>query len=224
MRSFRQASFAALVAAALATAGTAHAQTADVSVVGTIVPAACVPTIGGGGLVDYGKIPAASLDPTGYTLLPAMELPLSVQCSAPVKLAVTATDNRASSRIPGILATLPEVQGDAGNFGLGTVSGADVGGYSIRPKYDSFTADGAAVHPIFSPDGGQTGWIPSTLGITHDPVHRRAWSLNGQDIPLALSNLTGTLVVRAVLNKGDELPLTNEVPIDGNATIEFVYL
>ncbi|MCH1996717.1 DUF1120 domain-containing protein, partial [Achromobacter xylosoxidans] len=45
-------------------ASVAQAQSIDVRVIGTITPAACIPSLAGGGVVDYGNIAASTLNQT----------------------------------------------------------------------------------------------------------------------------------------------------------------
>ncbi|WP_256590845.1 MULTISPECIES: DUF1120 domain-containing protein [unclassified Pseudomonas] len=45
------------------------ASSVDLTVTGTITPAACMPSISNGGAIDLGKISAKDLNPTTYTLI-----------------------------------------------------------------------------------------------------------------------------------------------------------
>lgn len=209
--------------AALGAAGSAQAQTLDVSVVGQIVPEACAPTIGGGGVVDYGDIPASSINQTTYTVLPTKKLSFTMQCASSVKAMLSSVDNRASSRVPDILmqtAALP----DEFNYGLGSVSGAKVGGYSLSLPAASLTADSQAVRPILSNDLGAT-WSYGRGALSHQSNSRTSWDAQGgTPSPIPFTNLVGEFEIYTVINKGEDLPLQNVVPIDGNATLQVEYL
>ncbi|WP_160174175.1 DUF1120 domain-containing protein [Sphingopyxis sp. MWB1] len=215
---------AAIAVATSLTGVAASAQSIDVRVIGTITPAACTPNISGGGVIDYGNIPAATLSPTSFTVLPEQEVPISITCDAPTKVAVRAVDNRAASRVANITDVINPAITNDGNFGLGTVSGADVGGYVMRMKQGTFTMDGAPGFTVLSKDVGAS-WEGSGEGVVyHASTHRNSWSRTQDSPPTAFTNLAGTFSVEAVLNKGDALPLTDEVPLDGLATIELLYI
>lgn len=223
MRIGSKVSAVALAMAALATSGAAQAQTVDVSVIGTIIPEACTPTVSGGGVIDYGKISASTINQTDYTALPVKQESFSIQCTAPVKAAVTAVDNRASTMVPNILSILGGGFTDDHNFGLGSVSGANIGGYVMRVPYTSVQLDGVAGRTLASVDGGQT-WATSGGAIRHAAGTLSAWDDGSSLTPIAFTNMTGDFTIQAVINKGEDLPLTNDIPFDGNATIEVKYL
>src|SRR3546814_8174265 len=71
---------------------------------------------------------------TAYNRLSTKDVPFSIVCTGPARIAVRATDNRSSSQIAGILTTSGSGVGiaDASNYGLGKAGTADIGGYAIR--------------------------------------------------------------------------------------------
>lgn len=222
-----------LLCALLATAGmmgamsSAQAQSIDVSVIGTIKPAACVPTLAGGGVIDYGDIPASTLSQTAFNVLPEKTLPISIQCDAPVKVAFRAVDNRASSRVPGATQAIHPLMTNVYNHGLGTVSGANVGGYVMSFKETGFTGDGMPLDNLVSSDGGNNWGTPGVgldATVSNDGLHLYSWGTNHTMVPEAFQSVAGMFSVQAVLNRGSALPLANDVPLDGSATLEMVYL
>jgi type 1 fimbria pilin len=213
---------AAALTALAALAPVAHAQSVDVSVIGTIVPPACVPAISGGGVIDYGNIPANTLSATGYTVLPAHTAAFTINCDAPAKVGVTAADNRASSMIAGITAAIGSGYNDDYNYGLGTVSGSNVGGYAMT--ISNATIDGTTLVQLRSTDNGAT-WAGSPSGaLLHTGGAIRSWGASVAAGPMAGRVIAGTLTVTAVLNKSTALPLSADVPLDGSATLSLVYL
>src|SRR3546814_16778843 len=138
MNSILKLSFAAaFCVSAFATA--AHAESIDVRVIGTITPPSCTPTLTGGGIVDYGKILSSKLSMTAYNRLSTKDVPFSIVCTGPARIAVRATDNRSSSQIAGILTTSCSGVGfaDASNFGLGkTDRKSDVMGKSVSERVE----------------------------------------------------------------------------------------
>ncbi|KRA01264.1 DUF1120 domain-containing protein [Achromobacter sp. Root565] len=215
---------AAFVVAALASASAAHAQSVDIRVIGTITPAACVPTVGNGGVVDYGLIAASSLSPTSFNQLREQTLPLTITCDAPVQVAIRAIDNRADSKVAGVVSNLAGVSDDKANFGLGTAGQANIGGYVLRFAKGTFTADGAPVFATGSASNGDS-WDASTQGVLQGGAENlQSWSDSDGGAPISFTQLNGSLSVQAVLNKGEALPLNDEIELNGLATLEIVYL
>lgn len=223
MRMNSKISAVALAIAAITASGAAQAQSTDVSVIGTIIPGSCVPEVNGGAVIDFGKISAATLSQTDYNPMPLKTVSISVQCDSPIKFALGATDNRAASRIPGIVQAIEGGLDDNFNFGLGAVSGANVGGYYVRALSNG-SADGTLVAPIRSDDSGQS-WVRTTGAFRHNSGSLMSFSnVASGNVPIDIQNYAGDFEVGVVLNKGQDLPLQNDVPIDGNATIEVTYL
>ncbi|MFP2768855.1 DUF1120 domain-containing protein [Oceanisphaera sp. KMM 10153] len=225
MRFATRLSALALAAAGMVAAAGAQAQSMDVRVTGTVTPPACVPTLAGGGVVDYGKIYVGSLSRTAFNPLAEKTLAFSITCGMPTRIALRPTDNRTASQVRGITAVLgSDAAYEDGNFGLGAVSGANIGGYVMRMMQGTFTADGNAVHTVYSSNSG-VSWARSLLGgMLHTAQWRTSWSGTQAGRPISFSSLSGTFSVEAVLNRGDALPLEDEVPLDGLATLEMVYL
>ncbi|TAL96129.1 MAG: DUF1120 domain-containing protein [Paraburkholderia sp.] len=216
-----------LLAALLAATsyGAFAADSVDLQVIGTIVPAACTPTIAGGGVIDYGRIPAASLDATGFTVLDVKQSTLTITCDSAVKIGFKTTDNRQGSAVPGLIHNLyPASLDDSYTFGLGTVGGKSVGSYYIKTGVGTVTADGNTVTRLVSDDSGVT-WAASGAGIQRPGIREMAWAPTGSLVPGTYATITQPLEIRAGLNKKTDLPdLSNEIPLDGLATFTLVYL
>ncbi|WP_034295412.1 DUF1120 domain-containing protein [Herbaspirillum sp. RV1423] len=196
--------------------GAQAADTAELKVKGVIKPAACKPNFSSGGVVDYGDIPAASLTAGQYKKLVTKQVDFRIDCDAATKMAIKLTDNRASSRVPGITGAAT----DPYNYGLGTVNGKQVGGYSL--SFDASTmTDGNSVRNIFSPDGGKS-WYGGAVNIQHDGEYFSFGDTN--NLPVAFKQLTAKINIDTVLNKPENLNLSNDVPLDGSSTIEVIYL
>lgn len=202
-------------------AGAHAAPSAELRVTGVIRPAACTPTLAGAGVVDYGNIPASQLRTGQATPLAARQLTLTVNCNAAAKIALVVVDNRATSRVPGIT---DAVQAGAHyNFGLGSVAGKNVGGYTL--SFDSgasgATADTRAVTSIVSADNGSS-WSAGNGFIRHDGQYFSFTDNSGQ--PVAQQQLSATIKVQPFINKAENLPTGQDIPLDGAATIEIKYL
>ncbi|MGK9541651.1 hypothetical protein O6449_24280, partial [Salmonella enterica subsp. enterica] len=82
-------------------------------------------------------------------------------------------------------------------------------------------ADGVTVQPIASMDQGKTWysekfWEPS--------MYMAAASMSDDTQPLPIQNLSVDLEVLTIINAAASLDLSNEVTIDGSATVEVKYL
>ncbi|NVZ22930.1 DUF1120 domain-containing protein [Pseudomonas costantinii] len=185
------------------------ASSVDLSVTGVITPSACAPSLSEGGRVDFGKISAKDLALYRTTELPPVTLKLSVNCEARTLFALNGRDNR---------------QGSAHYFqplyyGLGLVNGNQkLGSYEIgvfNPVSD------VPVVPLLSFDHGQT-WLMNSFGsyMGHD-----YWNAFGDSLtPKALQNVTVDLRISTSIAPARNLTLTDEVPLDGSATLDVVYL
>ncbi|MCS3509274.1 DUF1120 domain-containing protein [Achromobacter sp. JUb104] len=213
----KKLSTVAFTVGAIAAVAGAYAQSIDVRIIGTITPAACIPVIGGGGVVDFGLIPAASLNLTATTELPKRRVPFAITCEAPTRVAISVVDNRAGSQIPNIIAPTPGAV-----FGLGSANGANIGGYVMDMEQGSFTADGTPAFTVGSQTNGEI-WLASTFGRLQGG-QLRSWSLTATGAPVAFTNLSGILAVTAAINEAQKLPLKDEIRLDGLATLEMVYL
>ena len=214
---------AALLAAT--SVGAFAADSVDLKVIGTIVPASCTPTISGGGIADFGRIPAASLSATAATVLPAKLATLTVSCDAPVAVGITTVDDR-SGTTGTVISALPAAA--AGNvLGVGSVNGKTVGGYNVKFLKEGITADGNAIDGIYSQNGGAT-WsaFVRDYGAAIQPgVRTHGWATSGQTVPATFTTITQPLEIDLALNKTADMPALNqEVPIDGLATFSLVYL
>ena len=215
-----------LLVAALACAGAplAYAQsTSDLALGGSITPAACTISIQDNGVFDYGTINKVKLnpDPAMKTWLTERSLPMNVACGGPTRYAFRAIDNRIDSRA-GV--HTPE-------FGLGKApDGTNIGSLAIKLGY-VVVLDGVNGYCTLSSDGGAT-WFPSSLFTTNfPPIDRQPDTLHG---PTALSGSTAgpsmvtngqyNIFMHPAIRPANELPWTDDLTLDGSATLELVYL
>lgn len=198
------------------------ASTTDLTVTGIITPAACTPLIGGGGNFDFGRISAQDLDQNFDTRFISAPLQLSVSCSAPSLFALRGIDGR-----PGSVAS-----DQANLYGLGFNGSEKIGVYTIRTPRASYVADGdTEIRSLRSLDNGAT-WGG---GDYADPINGAAGYIYSKDVlsaysnfsnnqPIAIQQFSTNLQVLMIINAAKDLTLTDEVKIDGAATIEVVYL
>lgn len=204
------------------------ADSVDVKVGGTIVPPACVPAVSGGAVFDYGAIKAASLAKDDYTMLPQKSLTFTLTCDSPMKVAFKSLDARKGTQIPAP-DSFPQITTLSG---LGSVDNKNVGCYQMNINADFIKVDGvsSAYNVIRSNDKGKT-WMAaasdynSWLFLMDDGYYYSIASKNGGDnLPVPLTTMSGTINMSAALNKASELDLTKLINLDGQTTLQIVYL
>lgn len=200
-----------LLAALLFTgAGQAFAASSvDLTVRGLITPSACEPILSGGGNVEVGKISAKDLKADDYTRLADQSLQLTVTCDGATLMAIEPKDNRAGSN--------SEV--DDAAFGLGLVNGSEKLGF-FNMILQAAVADGTEVDPIASRDNGLT-WTSLTY-LINNGITSVANTTAVAPVPVQI--LVADLLINPFIAPANSLTLTEEVPIDGSATLTVKYL
>ncbi|MDF3086499.1 DUF1120 domain-containing protein [Burkholderia sola] len=214
-----------LVIAGLLALGSASAfaDSFDVKVTGKIKPGACTPTLAGGGTFDYGLIGVAELSPVAPTLLRVLSDSITITCDAAARVALTAQDNRAGTgAFTGNIDFFGSSNSVATQFGLGTAGGKNIGAFAFRFRKNTFQADGVAVDSIYSSTTGAT-WVTSN-GIANKTGGYESWAQKGLLVPVAAKVFTGTLDVQAAIDRTSNLDLSQEINLDGLATVSLVYL
>ncbi|CAM2981911.1 MULTISPECIES: DUF1120 domain-containing protein [Pseudomonas] len=206
--------------ACLAAALTAQATTntsAQLVVRGTITPAACNLSLAGSGIIDYGTIRSGELSQTAFNPREERSTSLIVNCgTTPARFGITFTDLQAGSKVPGILgAGFTEAQ----NFGLGAVGARRTGGYSVTLR--DLRSSSIALYPIMRIGAG--AWNNSDGKVAQSPA-QYSWRNGATFTPTAVNQLTGTLAVKAVINRAQDLDLSRDVSIDGRATLVLSYI
>lgn len=199
--------FAFLLAAF--TPGAFAASNTDLNVTGTITPSSCTPLLSNGGVIDHGKMTARDLQPTKPTLLDPAEMRLEVQCEGETFFTLTTEDNRA-----GTSAINPA------HHGLGTTPEDQKLGSVAFSLFDP-VADDDAVNVIISRNGGASWSLSPYLG--HEALTSFA-AVGGPHTPIALKKLSARLRAFTIIVQSTDLTLLDEVPIDGQATLQLKYL
>lgn len=188
--------------------------TAELRVIGTIAPTACTPNFAGGGVIDYGVIPTASLSPTAATPLQVRTMSYTITCDAPIAIGTSWQDSRVTSAIGG----------GPNAFGLGLQGTASIGRYTITQRPGSgATGDGASVDLISRGAAGVWGTPPT--GIQSNAGNTvQAYAAPGTLIPGAYSIYTGTFDVAPSISPTSTLDMSNSITLDGLATMTVRYL
>lgn len=196
--------------------------TADLRVIGTIAPTACTPTFAGGGVVDYGNIPTASLSRTDATLLATHTISYTITCDAPIAIGTSWSDGRSGSAS---IANLPVGFSAASAFGLGKQGSADIGRYVMEHASGSVTGDGVPVSLIIQNNGAAWATSPINYILNGSGVDRvYSYAPTGTLVPGAYTTVAGTINVSATIAPTSTLDLTNSITLDGLSTMTVRYL
>ncbi|EIK97816.1 hypothetical protein PMM47T1_04869 [Pseudomonas sp. M47T1] len=208
---------ATVVLASVASSALA-ASSVDLAVTGSIVPTACTPTLSLGD-TSY-RISSADLNLDDLTNIREHKYQtLNINCQAPTLFGIRGIDNRA---------------GSVGNgwyqspYGLGlTPAGEKIGSHMITVIMSRSTIDGKpAFVTVGSPDGST--WYPSET--TDRSIRNDGQLLGFTDTP---GVTTGPIPVKdaalgldqfLLINAANSMTLNEEVPLDGSAILEVVYL
>lgn len=200
-----------------ASIGAQATNVAQLVVRGTITPAACNLSLGGGGIIDYGTIRSGELSQTAFNPREEKTTSVAVNCgTTPAKFALALTDLQAGSKVTGILGT---GYTEAQNFGLGAVSSRRTGGYSVTLR--DLRSSGVVLNPIMRVSTG--AWQNSDGKVAQAPS-QYSWRNGSTVTPASISQLTGVIAVKAVINRAQDLDLTRDVTLDGRATLVLSYI
>lgn len=186
----------------------AMASTTELTITGTITPSACTPTLGNNGVIDYGRLSVEGLEEQGsYYRLPFKQVNLSIDCGAPATFALIATDNRRASATGSLY------------FGLGMHNNQKIGLVALEFPSQA-ELDGQQRDVLLSSDAGQSWTRKPVLFPTNSyPDNRIGF---GDSTPIAGSHLNTQLHVYSLIAKS--LPYTDDIQLDGSATLEVYYL
>lgn len=225
----------------ISTSSAFAADSVDLSVGGTIAPVACVPTLSGGGIIDYGDIKADTLSKNDYTTLPKKTLDIAITCDGMTMAAVHAINNRIGSvgvgRGGDIAGDPASYRGDStANYvvvGLGMDGNTKIGSYRIFFNSKSVMIDNQDT-PLIKRK--TPNWIPGAsaadwswqIDLNNDLYSRGSdnamLSWGNKNIPISFKTMTGTLAIEAYIAKTSVIDLTKPIKLDGSTTLELVYL
>ncbi|AKA84636.1 DUF1120 domain-containing protein [Pseudomonas synxantha] len=182
-------------------------------------PAACQPSLSDHGVVDYGVLPAKSLNATTETPMPLRTLGFAVSCDAPTPFALRMHDNREGSATGGIDETAYGLDLDAGRNKIGV--------YFVTVDPAEFTAD--AFTSLYRTDSTSNGvaWSSSSqrqIPMAANSIMGFTDRLGTTTGPVAIQNLSGTVRIKTYLAPTQSLDLREVVRINGSGTIEIIYL
>nr|WP_314528578.1 DUF1120 domain-containing protein [uncultured Pseudomonas sp.] len=212
MKARTHASVIAALGGLLSIASALAASDINLHVAGNITLSACTPTLGDAGVIDFGKIPAKDLAADSSTWLPTPPLQLQVNCAAPTLFALRGQDNRAGT-----------AHKDDG-YGLGLINGDEkLGTYLLTVRNP--IADIPGVITLTSSNNGELWFgFPHGVWLTWNTLAAFGNGDSGVTAPVALTRVTADLLVETSIAPANGLSLDREVPLDGSATLELLYL
>jgi hypothetical protein len=204
----------------LGCAATVQAQSSvELSIEGLLIPASCTPTLGID-TVDFGKLSKADLEPQAHTPLTHQHHALNIRCAQPTRFALRTYDNRQDSvhGKPGAVAPL----------GLGmTPDKQRLGAWHLELVSSGSSVDGKVAYFTLG-DAEGSAWSPATATTTalHStgPLLGLVDSAGVVSGPAPIRTALLRIQVSGHIAPADGLSLVDEVPLDGHATVELVYL
>lgn len=210
---------------ALASASAFAEPTAVLKVHGTLTNAACSPSIGNGGVIDYGFIRLGDLSATENNKIGMKQVPVTITCTAPTKVGFTILDNRADSN-----AQLPlDIGGNQNQsakyytYGVGTTTeGVKIGNYGMWMT--DVTADGNTVDPVSNNHDWEASKWHKTGIPRSDAFTTTSFAATGTEAPIAITTANFNFVTNLTIRDTTTLAITDDTPLDGQATMTLVYL
>ncbi|MGU0809943.1 DUF1120 domain-containing protein [Pseudomonas aeruginosa] len=199
-----------------ALAGAAQVMAADLNVAGRIQPSgACSLALGNGGVVDLGTLTSRNLARDGYREF-YRQISLSIDCQTPTRVAIKGLDNREGTVLGGETGIV--------GFGMGAAGGRKTGRYYLLPL--NRWGDGQRLVHLVKKTWSGSGWQVSDVGSTRYTSANdiSSWAEPGQANPQAFKKITSDLEFVIQIAPASELDLSQEIAIDGSATMELVYL
>ncbi|HCL5071304.1 TPA: DUF1120 domain-containing protein [Salmonella enterica] len=221
---------ATAVALSLSAAAQAAESTAVLKVAGVLTNDACTPALDGGGVVDFGTTYINQLSATATNQLGYKDVDLSITCSVPTKVSWFMTDDRSDSYVR-LTITGGAWSGDRaawGNgqlFGVGkTIGGVNIGAYAVDINRTASTADGKAATVLQRGNSDTTNvWEELPANATFLNVNNE-YTFGTTNQPTAFTTAVFPLRVSLAVDNTDNLAITDNTAIDGQATITLRYL
>ncbi|WP_213878662.1 DUF1120 domain-containing protein [Pseudomonas sp. dw_358] len=206
----------------LVCAGTASAATeASLGVTATLAPEACNLALINGGIFNLGKIDSNRVSRTGTTLLPPIETPFRITCTAPAAFALRLGSRDIASRV---LLDLPDYNGrihDRAEVvnGLGYSNGHKIGGYIVEVNEAARNPGTGFPYNVLTSFFG--GWLPN---ISKRLSENYMVGFGNTTTPGGVPDLMGVIRVSAGIAHDQGMTFEDEIEINGQSTLELVYL
>lgn len=222
---------ATAVAMTLSAAAHAADSTAVLKLTGTLTNEPCMPSLSGGGTVDFGTKNIDELSATETNQLGSKDLTLTIVCAAPTKMGWAITDNRSDTKksmsVKGGWQADESAFGSNVLFGVGkTAGGVNMGAYSVSMDTTNSTADGVIKPVIYGTDVGEDGtqWLLFDDFDFANSGGSQVYTVSDGASPIAFTTAVFPLRISLAVQPTDTLAISEETPIDGQATLTMYYL
>lgn len=219
---------------ALVLAGMAYnamaADSVELKIKGTLVNGSCTPTLDKTE-VNFGTIPAGSLDKTATNQLGSRNATLTITCDNAMVMGWTTTDGRVDSlqnlTVAKAGADDSDITAQTSEYGLGKAGDVKLGAFTLAATTTGVTADGTAGDLLEADNVGssnQSVWVKSTTGVTQPTVRTFTVGTSGTTTPKAFKVGVFPLKITAAVQGTDTLALTDDANLDGLVTISLDYI
>lgn len=189
------------------------AEEVTLSVTGSVIPGACSVTLSGAD-IDFGTLRAESLNEASLTELPAKQVSYTTTCPSPRAVGISWVDNKAGTAY----------NQDSSGFGLGEHNGKKIGVYYLVHNGFSDGADGVIGPLINSSNGGVTWESVSSWAADANGNNMMSYANEGTTTPAQYDRYTGRFHLSAYIAPTKDLELSENIEIEGNATMSLTYL
>jgi len=204
----------ALAAAALFSAGLAQAAGADLSIKGKLQTGARNVTVSNGGVFDAGSQKSSWYDVDANVSFTTTNVQLTVTCTTPTRFGLHLEDNRADSRLPVTRADW--------TFGLGMAGGKMIGYFTS--SMGGRTSGGQPIDVVYR-FNSSTPWLRDLPSWNNGREFLVSFTEPGGTQPAAFDQISTTLLATGYINNlSNKLDYSQEIELDGSATLELVYL
>jgi hypothetical protein len=206
----------------------------NINVKGKIEPRSCAVQLMGSNPISFGNISSDNIkdESKGTDLGNTAAVPFKITCNAPTQVGISFSDNRSNSVVKSLTVVDPltgeKVDSDVTYYGLGTSGEKNIGSYVVSLDGAKVAENAATVASVNA----------QTLTVAMDPadgvlitpnsysLYRMVftWFTSDHNAPAQGDSFSGTLKVRATVNKKSELDFSSGVELDGNATMTVYYL
>lgn len=194
-------------------ASIAHAADVTLSVSGEISPVSCSLDVSNGGTFNFGEFNYF----LGHTVYPVNNY--SVMCPGGARIALKFTDNREGTEISG-----GGPQAVTTRFGIGQDASGNNIGYNQYDVLLGLVDNDRGVFLHSSDDGQNWRASPDPFLADHQSTGLVSFGNLNDTSPATVESVTGSINAFLTLADASDLDLTQDVDIDGSATIELIYL
>ncbi|MBF7142481.1 MULTISPECIES: DUF1120 domain-containing protein [Pseudomonas] len=189
------------------------AEEVTLSVTGSVIPGACSVSLANPD-IDLGTVRAENLNEEELTALPEMQVSYTTTCPSARAVGVSWVDNKAGTAYGQ----------DPTGFGLGEHNGKNIGFYHLVHHGASDAADGTMGPLINSSNGGTTWESVSSWIANANGQNMMSYAIEGTTTPAQYTRHTGRFYLSAYIAPTKDLDLSENIEIEGNATMSLTYL